>query len=73
MLGVVLASVVVALTMLCAVLDVAGSASALEEVGPGVIGAEVTGDADANVRDLCGIFAPDCPSVAYSVGVSLIS
>jgi hypothetical protein len=73
-LGVVVAAVVVALTMLCVLLEVAaGSASTLEEVVPEIIGAEVTEDADANVRDSFGIFAPGCPRVAYSIGVSLIS
>jgi hypothetical protein len=73
-LGVVVTSVVVALTMLCVVLKVAAvSASTLEEVLPVVIGVEVSGAADANVKDSSGIFAPGCPRAAYSIGVSLIS
>jgi hypothetical protein len=68
------AAVVVALAMLCVALEVAaGSASTLEEVVPISIGAEVTGDADASIRDLCGIIAAGCPRAAYSIGVSLIS
>jgi hypothetical protein len=72
--GVVVATVVVALTTLCVVLEVAaGSVSTLEEVVSVVIGVAVTRGADANVNDFCGIFAPDCPRAAYSIGVSLIS